>query len=338
MSGEEEEMMKRPTAMLVLALGLVTSRAAGQSSAPSLLQIDVRNHTLYVFDSDPSRLATNPAKLTRQPPKTFESWIGIGDIVSVNGSPVKGNVFEHSMTITSSLNLTPGQAIADTQRSGIYEWSLDILRLDNTPLGLITIRGLAGGPPPPDAPKAIVRANYEVVGGTGVFAGVRGYYFSAIDAVNEVRVTSAAEDPAYRRTNGGGTVHLTLYLTPATPPRLNGFYHLDFSPVTAKSPALPGETIVAQAVGLGPVRPAVDPGQPFPADPLATVSSPVTLTVDDQPSEILKAVGWPGSADNYAVYFRMPSVASTGAGAARLGIAWMAGPPSQIPFGAKTTP
>jgi hypothetical protein len=322
----------KPSAGLV-AIMLMSFSLAAQSPAPSLLRIDVTNHTIYVYDTDQSRWATTPSKLTRGQPKVFESWLAIGDIVSINGSPVKGTVFEHSLTVTSSLNLTPGQAIADVARGGLFEWNLDVLQADGTPLGLIRISGLSGGPPPPDAPKTVPRANYTVTGGTSVFTGAHGYYFADIDPLNNVRVTSIAEDPAYRRVNGGGTLHLTLYLVPATPAQVVALYHTDFSLVTRLNPARPGQTIIARATGLGPVRPAVDPGQPFPKDQEVIVSSPVTLMVNDQPVDTLKAVGWPGTADNYGVYFPVPGGTPAGAGTVRLGVAWMWGPASEIRFG-----
>jgi hypothetical protein len=38
---------------------------------------------------------------------------------------------------------------------------------------------------------------------------------------------------------------------------------IDFSQLSAASPALPGEIITVIATGLGPTNPGVDPGQPF---------------------------------------------------------------------------
>src|SRR5574337_1612411 len=43
----------------------------------------------------------------------------------------------------------------------------------------------------------------------------------------------------------------------------------------ADTPAAAGEVLSLFARGLGPVKPGVDPGQPFPSSPLATVNSPV---------------------------------------------------------------
>jgi uncharacterized protein (TIGR03437 family) len=313
----------------VAVVGLVASAAAGQVPTASLLQIDVKDHTIYVFDVDRGVWATNPAKLSRQAPKTFESWIGIGDIVSINGAPARGTIFESSMTISSSSTLIPGQAIVDSPRGGMYHWDLDLMQADGTYLGMVQVSGLSGGPPPPGAPKSIGRANYNVLGGTGAFTGVRGYYNSTIDTIIPVRTTSAAEDPAYRRTNGGGILHLALYLIPPSPPQLTSLYHSDNRLVTNARPAAPGETLLARVTGLGPVRPAVEPGGVFPADPPATVNSPVAVTVNGEPADVLNAIGWSGTSDSYAVQFRMPG-ASAGVARIQVSVAWMAGPTTTI--------
>ena len=67
----------------------------------------------------------------------------------------------------------------------------------------------------------------------------------------------------------------------------------DFSLVTASRPAAAGEILSLFAKGLGPVNPRVDPGGPFPSSPLATVNSPVEVTVNGKAAEVLSAVGYP---------------------------------------------
>ena len=47
-------------------------------------------------------------------------------------------------------------------------------------------------------------------------------------------------------------------------------------------------------------------GQPFPSSPLASVNSPVEVTVNGKPAEVLSAVGYPGAVDGYQVNFRVP--------------------------------
>ncbi len=81
----------------------------------------------------------------------------------------------------------------------------------------------------------------------------------------------------------------------------------DFTLVTAANPASPGELLSMFATGLGPTRPGVDPGKPFPSSPLATVTSPVEVRVNGKPAEVLGAVGLPGAVDGYQVNFRLPA-------------------------------
>ncbi|HWT79137.1 MAG TPA: hypothetical protein VN648_10085, partial [Candidatus Methylomirabilis sp.] len=84
------------------------------------------------------------------------------------------------------------------------------------------------------------------------------------------------------------------------------------------------------ASGLGPIRPAVDPGQPFPASPLAVVNSPVTVTVNGEPAEVLAAVGYAGAVDAYQVNFRVPPDTAKGTAVIQVNAAWIPGPSVNI--------
>jgi len=99
----------------------------------------------------------------------------------------------------------------------------------------------------------------------------------------------------------------------------------DFTRVTAAKPARLGETLTLLASGLGPTRPGVDPGQPFTADPLPVVNSPVELSVNGKPAEVLSAVGYPGTVDQYQVNFRVPDGTAAGLASVQLSSAWIAG-------------
>ncbi len=81
----------------------------------------------------------------------------------------------------------------------------------------------------------------------------------------------------------------------------------DFKLVTAANPAAPGEALSLFATGLGPTRPDVNPGKPFPSSPLAVVTSAVEVRVNGKPAEVLGAVGLPGTVDGYQVNFRVPA-------------------------------
>ena len=97
----------------------------------------------------------------------------------------------------------------------------------------------------------------------------------------------------------------------------------DFRVVTASRPAAAGEVLSLFATGLGPTRPGVDPGQPFPASPLAAVISPVEVRVNGKPAEVLGAVGLPGAVDGYQVNFRVPADTAKGSATIRMSSALM---------------
>ena len=194
---------------------------------------------------------------------------------------------------------------------------------------------------PPDAPLAIDRGTVTITGGTGPFLGARGYYTAPNDAVSPVRITSACEDPSMRRVfaqqAARGNRHAVLYLLPLTQPQViataNGpaiAHTSDFSPVTASKPATAGEILSLFATGLGPTRPGVDPGQPFPASPAQPVNSPVDVLVNGKPAEVLGAVGYPGATDGYQVNFRMPTDVASGTASIQVSAAWIAGPAVNI--------
>ena len=142
-----------------------------------------------------------------------------------------------------------------------------------------------------------------------------------------------AEDPAKRRINGGGSVRQLLTVMPMSRPEIGTTsagpavkHPGDFSLVTASKPAAAGEILSAFVTGLGPTRPGVDPGKPFPATPPAVVNSPVEVTVNAKPAEVLAAVGLPGAVDGYQVLFRVPPDAAKGMATVQVSAAWIAGP------------
>jgi uncharacterized protein (TIGR03437 family) len=147
------------------------------------------------------------------------------------------------------------------------------------------------------------------------------------------RVASVTEDPANRRTHGGGKFTILVQLIPMSRPEIittatgPAIVHSnDFSPVTAARPARPGEILSLFATGLGPTRPGIDPGKPFPASPLALVNSPIEVIVNGRPAEVIGAAGFPGSVNAYQVNFRIPSDAAPASATIQLGAAWVNGP------------
>jgi uncharacterized protein (TIGR03437 family) len=151
-----------------------------------------------------------------------------------------------------------------------------------------------------------------------------------------------AEDPANRRNNGGGgKFQYVVHLIPLEAPQIvsttggPAVFHSDFTPVTAARPARASEVLIVQATGLGPTRPGVDPGQPFPpypANPLQVVNSPVDVTVNGQSVGTINAIGWPRLVDTYRVDFQVPAGTPSGMAAIQLSAAWIQGSAVSIPI------
>ena len=172
-----------------------------------------------------------------------------------------------------------------------------------------------------------------ITGGTGAFLGARGQLGSvaAPPGILAARSASITEDPANRRRNGGGTQPWVALLIPMSAPQIlttasgPAVFHFDFSPVTAAKPAKAGEVLIVEAIGLGPTVPGVDPGQPFPTDSLFQVNSPVDVTVNGRPAEVINSTGWPGLVDTYRIDFRAPPDTAKGAASIQISAAWISG-------------
>jgi hypothetical protein len=324
-------------------IAVVAFAAAGKAQAPigSLVRFEMENATLYDSDCPFSDLGTNPNNLGH--PNTgngIRSGLGIADIVSVNGNPAKGTAFQlFSARFGGSPTPAPGRPITDGTRGGIAPWDLDFLNPDGTQIGTIHIDGFIGGNGTPGAPKAMPPGGgYTVIGGSGAFLGVRGYFQTAPNITPE-RFTSACEDPSMRRVYAGtlGKREGVLYLIPLSQPQIvntpNGpavVHAGDGTLVTAAKPARAGEILTLYASGLGPTRPGVDPGQPFTADPIQVVNSPVQVLVNGTPADVLYAGGYPGAVDGYQVNFRVPDGATAGQASLQLTSAWIGGPSVSI--------
>jgi hypothetical protein len=323
------------------SLVLLVSAAFAQAPAGSLLTIVTEHVTTYRRDvTDYSLLASQPGPTNLAgPPRTFGETILIGDIVSVNGRPAKGTQTGIVTIMTMGPNPAPGEAIADVTRTARAERNFDIQDEDGRPIGSIRTSGMVGGPPPPGATQEIKGAAFVVVGGTGAFLGARGYSGGIGGDLIPARMASMSEDPATRRLLGGGTEVHKIYILPLFQPEIitvsgsPAIVHAnDSSLVTTAKPARPGEILTLFASGLGPTRPGVEPGQPFPMDSLQTVNSPVEVLVNGVPGEVLYAGGYPGAVDRYQVNFRAPEGATAGSTSVQVISAWIGGSTVQIPF------
>src|SRR5262249_40949072 len=138
--------------------------------------------------------------------------------------------------------------------------------------------------------------------------------------------------------HGGGKRRYIYHLLPVARPEIintsNGpavVHASDFSLVTAANPATSGEILSLFATGLGPTRPGADPGQPCSASPLQVVNSPVELTVNGAPGEVLYAGGYPGTTNTYQVNFRLPEGTAPGQATIALTAGFIPGPGVRIP-------
>jgi uncharacterized protein (TIGR03437 family) len=311
-----------------------------QVPPPTILEIDVENIVSYASDVlDASKFATTPSPTTAAAARNFGFVMAVGDIVAVNGKPAKGNLIARQQAISVSPTPSPGQGIADITRTAVTEYIFEIQQADGSPVGNIENLALSGGPAPLGliggaAPLgAPLGSNHAVIGGTGVFLGVRGQAASVILPGNTgPRIASITEDPSQRRTNGGGKVHFVFQLFPMTRPEIAitlnhpAVFHSNNLLVTAANPAKAGETLSLFATGLGPTRPAVNPGNPFPAGPPAVVTSPLEVTVNGTAAEVSGAVGYPGAVDRYQVNFQVPAETEPGFDTLQLSVAWITAP------------
>jgi uncharacterized protein (TIGR03437 family) len=331
-------------AALAAALCAVACNQPGlaQVATPSILQIDIANHVLYLEDADVSKFGTDPHVTTTVHIGNFGRGSAIADIVAVNGQRVMGTHIKAAAGANTRTAPGPGQGIADTGLNGLAELTFEILKSDSTPIGTIVAIGLAGGAAPPGSPwSATGGQNFVITGGTGAFLGVRGQMGTAanLPGVAVQRGASMTEDPANRRLNGGGTQRYIAHLFPMSAPQIvitaNGpavTHSSDFSLVTSSKPATAGEVLSLFVTGLGPTVPAVDPGQPFPSSPLVTVNSPIEVKVNGNSAEVLGAVGFPGSVEGYQVNFRLPPDAAKGIATIQVSAAWINGAPVSIPI------
>jgi uncharacterized protein (TIGR03437 family) len=328
-------------AITFCALAYWNAAQAQGTPSPVILQIDVENIVNYVDDvSDPSKLATAGSVTTATTPLNFYAGLTLGDIVAVNGQSAKGAFVGHSRQINLRPAPIPGQAVSDVTRTVAADQYFEILKSDGTPVGTIMISALAGtGPAPPGAPLVVTQGNNAIVGGTGAFLGARGQAGQAVTPQTVAnRVASMSEDPANRRKGVGGKSRFLLSFVPMFVPQIvvtsagPAIVHAsDFTIVTAAKPAKAGEILSLFATGLGPTQPGVDPGQPFPSTPPLAVNSPVQVTVNGSPAQLLAAVGYPGSVDGYQVNFQVPPGAAQGMATVQVSAAWVPGPAVSIP-------
>src|SRR6516164_8853347 len=203
--------------MLAVGCMLTNSAAGAFAQTVSVLKIEIENYVPYHYEVfDPSKFATATDLTTAQPAIPFGQLIIIGDIVAVNGRPVKGvwALRATDLFLTPTVGVQPPnqppqgrQAIADVQRGHIQDMIWDILDLDSNPIGTITASGFSRGPRAPGAPTDVTLDVLTITGGTGAFFGVRGQ-------------AGLVEAPANRRILGGAKRSYLLQIIPMNTPEV----------------------------------------------------------------------------------------------------------------------
>lgn len=317
----------------------LAAMAAAQTQPATVLEIESENYVVYYDDvGDRSKLGTSAAMAPVAPNFNwvFKWFVGIGDIVAVNGKPAKGLRISRGMPPRYTTQYTPGRATADLSGNCLSDWDYAFLQADGTPIGAIALHGFGG------TSRFAGTGHISVVGGTGPFVGARGYMGAGGRTILPSRSASMVEDPANRRLHGGGRMTEVIHVIPMTRPEVlmlqdgPAIYHADSSMlVTAENPARAGELLTIQAAHLGPTEPGVVPGQPFPPwEPgrVHRVNSPVEVTLNGKAAQIINAIGWPGLADVYRLDFQVPEGTPVGSASLMLSVAWIDGPEVKIPI------
>ena len=290
--------MKRLFFLAVLASPAILAQAPED---PVVLTIDVENTVLYrgnVFDA--SKLAKDPG-LTTSVNAAFMNNIAVGDIVAVDGKPAKGLWTTVNYAMPYRRVPQPGQPIADFDIGGTTYCTWIVYSPDGTLVGMITDVGLAAGVD-----------GHTLTGGVG-FSGVVGEH-RFLPGGTASRQASTAEDPANRRSLGGGKSSAVFYLYPRVRPAVQvtasgpSVFHTDYSPVTATKPARPGEFLILAATGLGPVRPnLLPPGAvEFSGSPFQDVNAPVTVMFNDKELPVINKSAGPARRLCTGSIFRCP--------------------------------
>jgi len=320
--------MRRSTFYLKLLLVcLPLAGAFGQGEGRVTLVVDVDNAVTYRSDViDPAGRGTSTTQTPAPPIRPFTDALNVGDIVAVNGKPARGLWTSRVFSMGFSPTPAPGFGIADRASGNLADCKWEFLDANGRLIGTI----LDGGYAP-----------HGVTGGIGAFYGVRGQMGSPappdappLPPQRPFRAASMSEDPGRRRVLGGGTSRIVFTLIPVERPEVQAAYHEDFSPVTAASPARPGEVILLRMTGLGPLVPGTLPSgtQPFP-DPPQEVNSPVEVAIGGQNAEVINKIGWPGLISTYRVDVRIPVGVGTGEANVRVTAAWVPGPAFALPVG-----
>ena len=117
----------------------------------------------------------------------------------------------------------------------------------------------------------------------------------------------------------------------ALEPRILRFFDAEWKPITAAYAAKRGSRIIAFAKDLGPTRPEVAGGEPFPRDPLATALLRLSVTVNERPATVVGQLGNPGEVNIYRFDFILPTATEPGLAKVKISAAGAISPAAEIP-------
>jgi len=287
---------------LALFVGFLAMPSAAED-APTVLNVDVDNYVVY------------PGPARQDSLRNFFFNIILADVTAINDVPAKGVLVLRSHSLQLTPTPAPGAAIADVEEQVYCTFSWEFRDADGNPMGSIFGLGLIGGDPAPGAPAEADSGNVAIVGGTGVFTGVRGLIYGA--GIENVRVAPAAEDPAKRRTNKGGHGRFILELYPMPQPDAAlVVLHTDNTPVTRDRPAQRGEELILEAKGVDRSR---SRGGAVKLDVLVNEKPVPSMTLPVEPGAPVR------------MRFRVAGDASAGSMTIQTSHAWIKGPKTQVP-------
>jgi len=192
---------------------------------------------------------------------------------------------------------TPGELVSLYGNFGVSTQVASTLPISTTLGGVqVFVNGLA-------APIELVSQNQINV---LVPYEIAGQYFATFQA--EVKGTKSNLVTVYADNSAPGIYTLTENGIGA-----GAILHANYTEVNAKSPAMPGETVIMFLDGLGPVTPQVADGAAAPSSPLSNSveASDVLLFLYDgenfAPADVLFAGLAPGFAGLYQINFTVPA-------------------------------
>lgn len=314
---------------------LMIGLAAAQTAPDVSLTVEFDNFVWYADDGDATKLATVRERIPQDIPRmwtAFKRVIILADVIKVGGKPAAGTFVGYGVVLNSATQSAPvpGRPIADSARNQLVMFNLEIMTADRSQVGSLVGLYAGAAAPGPGVPRGL--GILSVLGGSGAFAGARGQgsIVAALSRNINERLTSMAEDPAFRRVNGGGLITAEFHLSGGNPAQVSAAYHADFAPLTSSRPAQRGEVLILQVTGGWPTRPYLAPGTAFSVDPLQEVQIPVEVSIAGVPAEIVNKVGWPGTRDRYRLDIRVPTGVPSGEAALELTSAYVPAGPYRI--------